>query len=110
MPGVESLDYFQASLSFLLGFGSPDPDNTATFGIRWVFIENHFHHLAAPEIKTPAHSKAFIRGIEDETGQPLRYAVQIDNHAGASFRLHALRPAKRKPRKARHSFINGSTK
>ena len=66
--GVESLDYFQASLSFLLGFGSPDPDNAATFGTRWVFIENNFHHLAAPEIKTPAHSEAFFRGIEDDAG------------------------------------------
>jgi hypothetical protein len=73
------LDGFQADFSLLLGTGFADPDYAAALGAERLFIEDKFDHLAAPKVETSAQPETFFRGIEHEAGEPLRFAVQIDD-------------------------------
>src|SRR5437870_3375739 len=57
-----------------------------------------------PKVETSAQPETFSRGIEDETGEPLRLAIQIDDQAGAPLRHHTIRAAGFAGVKARHSF------
>ncbi len=74
----DRLDGFQADFSLLLGAGFADPDHTAALGAGRLFIEDNFDQLATPKVETSAQPETFFRGIEDEAGEPLRLAVQID--------------------------------
>jgi hypothetical protein len=105
----DRLHGFQADFSLLLGASFADPDHAAALGAGHVFIEDKFDHLAAPKVETPAQPEAFFRGIEDEAGEPLRLAVQIDDQAGAPLGHHTLRAAGFGHRKAGHSFNHWST-
>src|SRR6266849_4679123 len=84
----DRLDGFQAGFSFMLGAGFADPDHAAALGAGRLFIEDKFDHLAAPKVETSAQPETFFRGIEDEAGEPLRLAVQIDDQAAALLRHH----------------------
>jgi hypothetical protein len=100
------LDGLQADFSFLLGAGFADPDHAAALGAGRLFIEDKFDHLAAPKLETSAQPETFFRGIEDEAGEPLRLAVQIDDQTGAPLRHHTLRAAGLGERRARHFFTH----
>ncbi len=75
----DRLNGLQADFSLLLGADFADPDNAAAFGGGCLFIEDKFHHLAAPKGETSAQPETFFRGIEDEAGESLRLAVQIND-------------------------------
>ena len=72
-------DCFQAEFTFLFGAGFADPDHAALLGAGRFLIDGKFDHLAAPEVETSAQPEPFFRGIEDEAGESLRLAVQIDD-------------------------------
>src|SRR6266850_650612 len=55
-------------------------------------------------VETSAKPEAFLRGIDDQTGEPPLVAVQIDDQARAPLRYHPLRAAAFGDRKAGHSF------
>jgi hypothetical protein len=74
-----SLDGFQADFSLLLGARFADPDHVAPHGANRVFIEDNFDQLAAPNVETSAQPETFFRGIEDEAGEPLWLALQIND-------------------------------
>ena len=74
----------------MLGAGSADPNHTATLGAVRLFLEDEFDHLAASKVETSAQPETFFRGIEDEAGESLRLAVQIDDYTGAPFQHHPL--------------------
>ncbi len=78
----DRLDGFQADFSLLLGAGFADPDHAAALGAGRLFVEDKFDHLAVPKIETSAQPETFFRGIEDQAGEPLRLAVQIDDPSG----------------------------
>jgi hypothetical protein len=80
---ADRLDGFQADFSFPLGAGFADPDHPAALGAERVFIEDEFDHLAAPKVGNSAQPETFFRGIEDEAGEPLLVAIEIDDQAGA---------------------------
>jgi hypothetical protein len=105
---ADPLDGFQADFSFLLGAGFADPDHAAAHGAERVFIADKFDHLAAPKVENSAQPETFFRGIEDEAGEPLLVAVQIDDQAGAPLRHHPLRAAAFSDRKAGHSLTRWS--
>ncbi len=73
------LDSFQANFAFLLGAGFADPDHPAALGVGHVFIEDKFDNLTAPEVETSTHAETFFRRIDDEAGESLCLAVQIDD-------------------------------
>jgi len=75
----DRLHGFQADFSLLLGADFADPDYAAALGVGRLFIEDKFHHLAAPKVEISAQPEAFFRGIEDEARESLRRAVQIDD-------------------------------
>jgi hypothetical protein len=101
---ADRLDGFQADFSFLFGASLADPDHAAALGAGPVFIEDKFDHLAAPKVESSAQPESVFRGIEDEAGEPLLVAGQIDYQAGAPLRHHPLRAAAFGERKAGHSF------
>jgi len=105
----DRLDGFHADFSFLLGPSFADPDHAAPHGAKRVFIEDNFDHVAAPKVETSAQPETLFRGIEDEAGEPLRLAVQIDDQTGAPPRYHTLRAAGFGDRKAGHSINHSST-
>ena len=81
------LDLFQADFSLLPGASFADPDHAASLGVGHLVVEDKFDHLAPPnKVETSAQPEAFFRGIEDEAGESLRVAVQIDDQAGAPLR------------------------
>jgi hypothetical protein len=80
------LEGFQAELSFTLGAGFADPDHLAALGGGHIFSEDKFDHLAAPKIETSSEPETFFRRIDDEAGESLRVAVQIDDQTGGSLR------------------------
>ena len=80
---LNRLDGFQADFSFLLGAAFANPDHAATRGAKRVFIGDKFDHLAALKVENSPQPETFFRGIEDEAGEPLLVAVQIDDQAGA---------------------------
>jgi hypothetical protein len=97
---------FQAGFSFLLGTGFANPDYGAALGDGRVFVEDKLDHLAAPKVQTSAQAKTFFRVIEDEAGESLLLALQIDDQAGAPFRHHPLRASALGDRKAGHSLTS----
>src|SRR5712664_1635627 len=90
---ADRLDGFQADFSLLLGARFADPDHAAALGAGHLFIEDNFDHLAALKGETSAQPETFFRGIDDQAGEPLRLAVQIDDQTGAPPRHHTLRAA-----------------
>ena len=80
---ADRLEDFQANFSFLLGAAFANPDHAATLGAERVLVEDKFDRLAAPKMENPAQPETFFRGIEDEAGESLLVAVQIDDQAGA---------------------------
>ena len=104
----ERLGAFESDFSILLGAGFADPDYTTAHGGKRVFIEDKFYGLAAPKVKTSAQPETLFRGIEDEAGEPLLVAVQINDQAGAPLRQHTLHEAGFADRKAVHSFNHWS--
>lgn len=103
---ADRLDYFHADFSLLLGAGSADPDHGAAPEVGRVVFEDNFDQLAAPKVETSAQPETFLRGIEDQTGEPLRLAVWIDDQAGALLRHRALRATAFAEREGTHSFIS----
>lgn len=89
--------------------GFADPDHAASLGAGSLLIEDKFDHLAAPKVETSTQPEAFFRGIEDQAGEPIRLAVQSDDHAGAPLRRYTLRAAGFGETKAGHSFHHCST-
>jgi hypothetical protein len=73
------LDSFEANFAFLLGARFADPDDPAALGVGRVFIEDKFDNLTAPEVETSAHPVTFFRRVDDEAGESLGLAVQIDD-------------------------------
>jgi hypothetical protein len=63
----------------LLGARFADPDHPAALGVGHVFIEDKFDNLTAPEVETSADPETFFRRIDDEAGESLCLAVQIDD-------------------------------
>jgi len=105
----DRLNGLQADFSLLLGAGFADPDHAAALGAGRLFVEDQFDHFAAPQVEISAQPKPFFRGIQDEAGESLRLAVEIDDQAGAPLRHHTLRAAGFGEREAGHSFHHGST-
>jgi len=82
MPGPlpdDRLDDCQADFSLMLGASLADPDHTAPLGAGHLFIEDKFDQLSGPKFEISAQPEPFLRGIEDQAGEPLRLAVQIDD-------------------------------
>ena len=102
------LDGFQADFALLLGAGFADPDHATPLGAGRLFVEDKFDHLTTPQVETSTQPEAFFRGVKDEAGEPLRFAVQIDNQAGAPLQHHTLRAAALGDMKAGHSFNHWS--
>ena len=92
----------------MLGAGFADPDNATALGAGYLFVDDKFDQLAALKVEASAQPEALFRGIEDEAGEPLRLAVEIDYQAGSPLRHHTLRAAGFGDRKARHSFNHWS--
>jgi hypothetical protein len=101
---VDRLHCFKADFSFPLGAWFADPDHPTALGAGHVFIEDKLDHLAAPKIETSTQPETFSRRINDEAGESLRLAVQIDDQAGAPLRRHARRAAALGAWQAGHSF------
>src|SRR5882762_9992698 len=79
-PRIHSrIQKLQPHLPFLLGARFADPDHPAALGAGHVFIEDKFDNLTAPEVETSAHPETFFRRIDDEAGESLCLAVQIDD-------------------------------
>jgi hypothetical protein len=106
-PATDRLHDLQADFSLLLGTGFANPDHAASLGVGRLFVEDKFDHLAAPKVETCAQPEAFFRGIEDEAGEPLRLAVQIDYQAGAPLQHYTLRAAGFEDSQAGHSLLRG---
>ena len=79
MASNDHLDGFQTDFSLLLGARFADPDHPAALGVGRVFIEDKFDNLTAPEVETSAHPETFFRRIDDEAGESLCLAVQIND-------------------------------
>jgi hypothetical protein len=105
----DRLQGFQADFSILFGANLTDPDHATALGIGRLFVQDKFDELTAPKVESSAQPESFFRGIEDEAGNPFRFAVQIDNQASAPLRDYALRAARFGDRKAGHSFNHLST-
>jgi hypothetical protein len=75
----DRLDGFQADFPLLLGASFANPNHAAVLGAGRFLIDGKFDHLASPEVETSAQPETFFRGIEDEAGESLRLAVQIDD-------------------------------
>ena len=69
----------------MLGVAFADPDHAAALADGRVFIEDKLDHLAAPKVETFAQPETIFRRIEDETGEPLRHAIQIDDRLARLF-------------------------
>jgi len=79
-PRIHSrIQKLQPHLPFLLGARLADPDHPAALGVGHVFIEDKFDNLTAPEVETSADTETFFRRIDDEAGESLGLAVQIDD-------------------------------
>lgn len=107
LTGHVRLAGFQTDFVFLLGASFADPDHAAALKDGRVFIDDKLDHLAAPEVETSAQPITFFRGIEDETGEPLQVAAQIDDQAGGLLRHQPLRAAALGDREAGHFFTPG---
>lgn len=107
VTGHARLTGFHADFAFLLGASFADPGHAAVLEDGRVFIEDKLDHLAAPEVQTSAQPKTFFRGIEDETGEPLLVAAQIDDQTGGLLRHQPLRAAALGHREAGHFSLPG---
>src|SRR5258706_208617 len=71
------------------GFRPRGSFHLAALGRGHILFEYKFDHLAAPKIETSSEPETFFGRIDDEAGQALCVAVQIDDQAGGNLRCGA---------------------